>query len=34
MVDGESLLPLTIAVRRQWYRGEYGSVKANSRPEP
>ena len=30
-VDGESLPPLTIAVRRQWYRGEYGSVKAKSR---
>ncbi len=27
-VDGESLPPLTIAVRAQWYRGEYGSVKA------
>ena len=30
-VDGESLPPLTIAVRQQWYRGEYGSVKAKSR---
>jgi integrase len=30
-VDGESLPPLTIAVRAQWYRGEYGSVKAKSR---
>jgi len=30
-VDGESLPPLTIAVRRQWYRGEFGSVKAKSR---
>ena len=30
-VDGESLPPLTIAVRRQWYRGEYGTVKAKSR---
>jgi len=30
-VDGESLPPLAIAVRRQWYRGEYGSVKAKSR---
>ncbi len=30
-VDGESLPPLTIAVRAQWYRGEYGSVKANLR---
>jgi integrase len=30
-VDGESLPPLTIAVRGQWYRGEYGSVKAKSR---
>ena len=30
-VDGESLPPLTIAVRAQWYRGEYGSVKARSR---
>src|SRR6266852_8780319 len=30
-VDGESLPPLTIAVPRQWYRGEYGSVKAKSR---
>jgi integrase len=30
-VDGESLTPLTIAVRRQWYRGEFGSVKAKSR---
>jgi hypothetical protein len=27
---GESLPPLTIAVRQQWYRGEYGSVKAKS----
>ena len=30
-MDGESLPPLTIAVRAQWYRGEYGSVKAKSR---
>lgn len=30
-VDGESLPPMTLAVRRQWYRGEYGSVKAKSR---
>jgi hypothetical protein len=30
-VDGESLPPLRIAVGRQWYRGEYGSVKAKSR---
>ena len=30
-VDGESLPPLTIAVRSQWYRGEYGTVKAKSR---
>src|SRR5260370_31779344 len=30
-VEGESLPPLTIAVRAQWYRGEYGSVKAKSR---
>ena len=30
-VDGESLPPLTIAVRAQWYRGEYGTVKAKSR---
>ena len=30
-VDGESLPPLTIAVRKQWYRGEYGTVKAKSR---
>ena len=30
-VDGESLPPLTIAVRGQWYRGEYGRVKAKSR---
>jgi integrase len=30
-VDGESLPPLTIAVRAQWYRGEYGSVKAKGR---
>src|SRR5437868_6208068 len=30
-VDGESLPPLTVAVRAQWYRGEYGSVKARSR---
>src|SRR5947209_10387416 len=30
-VDGESPPPLTIAVRAQWYRGEYGSVKAKSR---
>jgi hypothetical protein len=29
--DGESLPPLTIAVRAQWYRGEYGTVKAKSR---
>src|SRR5260370_39171622 len=30
-VAGESLPPLTIAVRGQWYRGEYCSVKAKSR---
>src|SRR5258707_14482477 len=30
-VDGEWLPRLTIAVRAQWYRGEYGSVKAKSR---
>lgn len=30
-VDGEPIPPMTIAVRRQWYRGEYGSVKARSR---
>ena len=30
-VDGESLPPLTIAVRAQWYRGQYGTVKAKSR---
>ena len=30
-VDGESLPPLTIAVRKQWYRGEYGTMKAKSR---
>ena len=30
-VDGESLPPLSIAVRRQWYRGEYGAVKAKGR---
>jgi integrase len=30
-VDGESLPPLTIAVRGQRYRGEYGSVKAKGR---
>jgi integrase len=30
-VDGESLPPLAIAVRGQWYRSEYGSVKGRSR---
>jgi integrase len=30
-VDGEALPPLTLAVRRQWYRGEYGTLKKKSR---
>jgi len=30
-VDGEVLPPMTLAVRQQWYRGAYGTVKARSR---
>jgi integrase len=30
-VGGEALPPRTIAVRRQWYRNAYGTVKANRR---
>jgi integrase len=30
-VDGEAVPPRTIAVRKQWYRGELGSVKKKSR---
>ncbi len=30
-VDGEALPPFHIAVREQWYRGEFGTVKAAAR---
>lgn len=30
-VDGETIPPMSIAVRRQWYRGKYGTVKAKPR---
>jgi integrase len=30
-VDGEALSPWSLAIRRQWYRGAYGPLKAKSR---
>lgn len=30
-VDGEALPPWSLAIRRQWYRGAYGSLKKKSR---